>query len=248
MFCPKCGKQLPDGAKFCSGCGSVLSAPKTELPKPRPEQSPVQRGPEGQRPPPGRVAAPGNKGILGRGNGVCPNCGSHDCEVQVQQNVTTSGSNYSCCSGGLGWLLVGPFGLLCGLCGSGKKTTTTSKSIWLCKKCGTQFPTRKELAAKLFGYLALLSIWIPICIGAAIASFGIGVQWAMLMFLALAAVLVYAGWRTLKKYIGDCPLNDAVVNGLLTDQEFKSTKTICLVCFIIGLAILIFCFWVINFA
>ena len=24
MFCPKCGRQLPDGAKFCSGCGNKL--------------------------------------------------------------------------------------------------------------------------------------------------------------------------------------------------------------------------------
>lgn len=26
MFCPKCGAQNPDGAKFCSGCGGPLSA------------------------------------------------------------------------------------------------------------------------------------------------------------------------------------------------------------------------------
>lgn len=26
MFCPKCGKQMPDGAKFCSGCGSALAS------------------------------------------------------------------------------------------------------------------------------------------------------------------------------------------------------------------------------
>lgn len=29
MFCPKCGKQLPDGAKFCTGCGSPVSQPQT---------------------------------------------------------------------------------------------------------------------------------------------------------------------------------------------------------------------------
>ena len=26
MFCPNCGKSLPDGAKFCAGCGANLSA------------------------------------------------------------------------------------------------------------------------------------------------------------------------------------------------------------------------------
>jgi len=28
MFCPKCGAQNPDGAKFCHGCGTPLSAPE----------------------------------------------------------------------------------------------------------------------------------------------------------------------------------------------------------------------------
>lgn len=27
MFCPRCGKQQPDGAKFCSNCGAALAAP-----------------------------------------------------------------------------------------------------------------------------------------------------------------------------------------------------------------------------
>ena len=26
MFCPNCGKSLPDGAKFCSGCGTRLDS------------------------------------------------------------------------------------------------------------------------------------------------------------------------------------------------------------------------------
>lgn len=26
MFCPKCGRQLPDGTKFCGGCGAALNA------------------------------------------------------------------------------------------------------------------------------------------------------------------------------------------------------------------------------
>lgn len=28
MFCPKCGKNLPDGSKFCSACGEKLAAPE----------------------------------------------------------------------------------------------------------------------------------------------------------------------------------------------------------------------------
>lgn len=30
MFCKFCGKELPDGSKFCSDCGAVLEAPEAE--------------------------------------------------------------------------------------------------------------------------------------------------------------------------------------------------------------------------
>ena len=34
MFCEKCGKELPEGAKFCEGCGApVGGAPAKETPK-----------------------------------------------------------------------------------------------------------------------------------------------------------------------------------------------------------------------
>lgn len=35
MYCQKCGKELPDGAKFCAECGSTAS---TEAPKPTNEK------------------------------------------------------------------------------------------------------------------------------------------------------------------------------------------------------------------
>ena len=30
MFCPNCGKQLPDDARFCGGCGNQMEAPRKE--------------------------------------------------------------------------------------------------------------------------------------------------------------------------------------------------------------------------
>lgn len=32
MFCPKCGKQLPDGARFCVGCGSPMTSEQPQAP------------------------------------------------------------------------------------------------------------------------------------------------------------------------------------------------------------------------
>ena len=39
MFCPKCGKELKDGAKFCPNCGAKIqaAAPKVEVPLSQPE-------------------------------------------------------------------------------------------------------------------------------------------------------------------------------------------------------------------
>lgn len=39
MFCPNCGKELPDGAKFCSGCGRPVDRPQ-EQPAPFPVPAP----------------------------------------------------------------------------------------------------------------------------------------------------------------------------------------------------------------
>ena len=44
MFCPNCGKQLPDDARFCGGCGNRLETPK-EMP-PVSEAVPVMTVPK----------------------------------------------------------------------------------------------------------------------------------------------------------------------------------------------------------
>jgi len=57
MFCPSCGKQLPDEAKFCTGCGSKIDAPAggdTIAPAASPQQfaAPTFGAPGGAPPPP----------------------------------------------------------------------------------------------------------------------------------------------------------------------------------------------------
>ena len=44
MFCRQCGKELPDGVKFCPACGAEVN-PAQEAPKPAPVQ-PVYEAPD----------------------------------------------------------------------------------------------------------------------------------------------------------------------------------------------------------
>ena len=52
MFCPHCGKQIPDGSKFCTACGAVLTdevraavqQPQQSDPQPYAQQPNAQQG------------------------------------------------------------------------------------------------------------------------------------------------------------------------------------------------------------
>lgn len=65
----------------------------------------------------------------------CPNCGSPNCAPIMES--TTSGKDFSAGKGCCGFALLGPIGILCGACGKGKQTTTTTS--WVCSDCATKF-------------------------------------------------------------------------------------------------------------
>lgn len=39
---------------------------------------------------------------------------------------------------------MGPFGLLCGLCGTGSKVDTQNETIWICQSCGKEHLSQKS--------------------------------------------------------------------------------------------------------
>lgn len=61
----------------------------------------------------------------------CPKCGSNN----VQFSTYTKTSSFSFLDACCGTILMGPLGLLCGLCGIGSKT----KESWICLNCGHTF-------------------------------------------------------------------------------------------------------------
>lgn len=62
---------------------------------------------------------------------ICPNCESENCNF-ISQTHTSSGSFADGCCG---FILFGPIGILCGLCGK----DTTTKEFWVCNDCGCKF-------------------------------------------------------------------------------------------------------------
>ncbi len=109
----------------------------------------------------------------------CPQCGNEELQVINETNVQTTGKNYSAGKGCLGYLLLGPFGLLCGSCGQGQQTHTTNTTYWVCPKCGKKFRNPEQHRAQarsckkasiVFGVLSgfLLLIMSIMAIGSSI--------------------------------------------------------------------------------
>lgn len=69
-------------------------------------------------------------------NGVCPRCGSRN--IQIINDYTTETKGFGVGKGCLGYLCLGPIGLLCGMCGMGK-TKTTNRACRMCVDCGEKF-------------------------------------------------------------------------------------------------------------
>lgn len=175
MYCSKCGRELPEGSRFCPNCGNSVDS-STPIPAqtssgqeqnaPSTEQQNIPPASEQSTPPTSQQNIPPvseqdappvpNEEIK------CPKCGATGCTPQYKQNV--SGGGYGCCSGGLGALVLGPLGLLCGACGRSVKSTNTL--VWICPKCGHEFQaiTKESVFERLrdliwcvFGSVAFLS-------------------------------------------------------------------------------------------
>lgn len=122
MFCKHCGMEIDADSSFCPNCGKGLSSE-------------------------GNVATTSyiqNEVIENQGGMCCPQCGHGNLQVITETNTQTVGKNFSVGQGCLGYLLLGPLGILCGACGQGQHTTTTNATYWVCPKCGKKFRDLEE--------------------------------------------------------------------------------------------------------
>ena len=214
MYCPKCGKELPEGAQFCPNCGNSVSP--SEVPSQSPNLSgyeqdiPLSEQPNTPLEPPLSTPPVPNEEIK------CPQCGAVGCVPQYKQNV--SGGGYGCCSGGLGALILGPLGLLCGLCG--RSTKTTNNLVWICPKCGHEFrAVDKEnvqiyLRALVIGGEMLIPMLLMLLVDQG------GIKAMGLIGIAICLCMVIAA----KTALPENPLT------YLTEEQIRKIKSFAVVC------------------
>lgn len=126
MFCPNCGKQL-ENEQFCPSCGA--SNPNLQT-----TNNVVNS----------QITDTNVPSDL-----FCPSCGSHELQLIVENDTITTGKNFSAGKGCLGYLLMGPLGILCGSCGQQQKTIVKNKQFFVCSKCGKKFRNPEELRTQL---------------------------------------------------------------------------------------------------
>ncbi len=181
MVCKHCGVANPDGAKFCHKCGSSLmdtkEPPKTEEP-PKVEEAPSQQG----------DLAP----ATAHTDPVCPFCGSENCQPMMRNITKIKNSGYSATSGCCGLCLLGPFGLLCGLCGTGSKIDIKNETVWTCQKCGKQHLSQTDTLEK--AKVSALSGMMTVLLVALLLSAGFhsgSVHWILPLAWAVSPIV---GW------------------------------------------------------
>lgn len=135
--CHRCGTEIDKKTEFCYKCGATIRYKEHEprLSKPGTVESDDESMP---------------KRIQPRNRLECPNCHSSDLIPLSETKTDISGGGYRAGRGCCGWILLGPLGLLCGLCGTGIKSESKTITFWVCRDCGNKFRSPRDMEAEKF--------------------------------------------------------------------------------------------------
>ena len=133
----------------------------------------------------------------------CPQCKSNNLQVTVETTTSTSGGGYSGAKGCLGFLLLGPLGLLCGSGGKKVNVNTTNTNWWICQKCGHKFRNSEDvMAEKAAGFIvaivAAIAFFVAEIFFGNIATFLTVGLWIGLVVSLIVAVFYAVQLRKLK--------------------------------------------------
>ena len=189
-YCKHCGASNPENSKFCHRCGSAM----TEEQEKAAQDPPFSSGSAAENTPKlNEVCAEVKQGIseairqeaTERNDTLCPFCGEPACQPMQKNTAEVRTQNYRWGSGCCGLFLLGPFGLLCGLCGTGAKASVNSEWWWTCLKCGKQHIALEDALKKWDAAVSSL-IGAGISGGLVFALF----SWLELGFISLIAEIV----------------------------------------------------------
>lgn len=195
MICSKCGAQA-DG-KFCPNCGAPLNPQEESAPsiiESAPSSDPNTSETSGEE------AKQDNSHVpTERNDAVCPFCKAPECTPMQKSTTETKTKGYKWGSGCCGMFLLGPFGLLCGLLGTGSKTKTENELWWACNKCGKRHIALDDAASKYEKMCSsLLAVGLILGVVFAIANIvikailGAGFIVAVIAFVVPLVFVVYA--------------------------------------------------------
>lgn len=213
MFCPHCGKEIPENINFCRYCGKACNSQKNAStntylgsetePKPaKPETDAISTNNSQDK----------QKEQLGL---PCPRCGARNSRPIAHTTTETRAGGYSCCAGACGGILLGPLGLLLGLCGRSASATSKTQTKWVCMDCGAEFMNRQD-AQKAINFM-MASNTILVQFSLLLFLFGFGDFTFSFCAAALAALAATAFWVTLKKNQSGYNLEDLMPYGELND-------------------------------
>ena len=185
-YCKRCGEALTEDSNHCGTCGSgvAIVTPDTTLHLEKyssPKTSSV-------------ISTPINSASV-----YCPKCKSQKLQTVVESNTEGKGGGYGAGKGCLGWLLLGPLGLLCGICGSETKITTTNKTFFMCIGCGNKFREAKELMEEKSKISTWSFIGAPFAIIFGIMALFSGLVLPGLVLLILGGLAVFGGFSDKKE-------------------------------------------------
>lgn len=125
----------------------------------------------------------------------CPFCHSRNCHPIQKSSTTVSKSGYSLSNGCCGMCLLGPFGVICGLCGTSTKVDVKNESWWTCMDCGKEHISQKSAIEKCEAVIA--SSYVSALIGGVLLSFAIwslGLTFITLILLCVAFGMTIGPW------------------------------------------------------
>lgn len=217
MFCRFCGTENDDAYHHCKKCGKPLGF----VQKQQEEKSIAVLGQPKKE----------TFGIHGGERIECPFCGadSQRCQPIAKADAQfITGFNFwtGCC----GFLLLGPFGALCGSCG-GSSAKNNSATYWVCNQCGKEFMSKQSAisnAEKAVGasmaYSFFLALSIPFLWEIS------GMIWPIIIF----AMLIFGFWASIPMTITE--VTGRELGKLLSQQERQELYQKLIACSVISIA------------